>query len=82
MTGRKTLGEVRAELEAALGAGPAGDGEVAESLRRFLAAGSGGQSTPNQALDLTDGASQVSGSSQPTDAPPASDGKGRHRPGR
>jgi hypothetical protein len=39
MTGRKTLAEVRAELEAALGAGPAGGGEIAESLRRFLAAG-------------------------------------------
>lgn len=39
MIGRKTPAEVRAELEAALGAGPAGEGEVAESLRRFLSAG-------------------------------------------
>ena len=37
MTGRKTLAQVRAELEAALGTGPAGKGEVVESLRRFLA---------------------------------------------
>ena len=39
MMGRKTLAEVRAELEAALAQGPAGSGEVAESLRRFLAGG-------------------------------------------
>jgi hypothetical protein len=38
MTGHKSLTEVRAELEAALGAGPVGEGHVAESLRRFLAA--------------------------------------------
>jgi hypothetical protein len=39
MMGRKTLGEVRAELEAALARGGAlesGRGEVPESLRRFL----------------------------------------------
>jgi hypothetical protein len=36
MTGHKSLTEVRAELEAALGAGPVGEGRVAESLRRFL----------------------------------------------
>jgi hypothetical protein len=39
MTGRKSLNEIRAELEAALGAGPAGDSEVANSLRRVLAGG-------------------------------------------
>jgi len=71
MTGRKTLREVRAELEAALGAGPAGDDEVAESLRRFLAAGRNGKGTPNQPLHLTGGASLVPESSQPTGAPPA-----------
>jgi hypothetical protein len=48
MTGRKTLSEVRAELEAALGAGPTGDSEVAESLRRFLAAGRERKGAPNQ----------------------------------
>lgn len=37
MTGHKSLTEVRAELEAALGAGPVGEGHVAESLQRFLA---------------------------------------------
>jgi hypothetical protein len=39
MMGRKTLGEIRAELEAALERGAAlrsGHGEVTESLRRFL----------------------------------------------
>ena len=43
MMGRKTLGEVRAELEAALARGTAlgsGRGEVLESLRRFLGRGS------------------------------------------
>jgi hypothetical protein len=50
MTGRKTLSEIRAELEAAFGAGPAGDDEVAESLRRFLAAGRKGKSTPNSVM--------------------------------
>src|SRR5262245_19589236 len=45
-SGRKTLGEVRAKLEAALGAGPSGGGRVAESLRRFLA---GGGDSPNRA---------------------------------
>ena len=39
MTGRKTLAEVRADLEAALGAGPTEVGSVAESLRRFLSGG-------------------------------------------
>jgi hypothetical protein len=39
MTGRKSLGEVRAELEKALPEGPTGDGEVPESLRRFLSSG-------------------------------------------
>lgn len=38
MTGRKKLADVRAALEAAVGAGPAGEGEVAAALRRFLAA--------------------------------------------
>lgn len=37
MTGRKTLKEVKAELEAAFAAGPPGNSEVAESLRRLLA---------------------------------------------
>lgn len=46
MTGRKTLAEVRAELEAALGGGPKGDGVVADSLRRFLAAGRDQTETP------------------------------------
>lgn len=41
MTGRKTLAEVRAVLEAAVGAGPVGGGEVTAALRRFLAAGPG-----------------------------------------
>ncbi len=39
MMGHKTLAEIRAELEAALGHGsalPSGQGDVAESLRRFL----------------------------------------------
>jgi len=48
MTGRKTLAEVRAELEAAVGPGPAGRSEVAESLRRFLAAGVDGGRTPDE----------------------------------
>ena len=54
MTGRKTLGEVRAELEAALGTGPPGESPVAESLRRFLAAGArkGGIPTPPPAPAL------------------------------
>lgn len=39
MTGGKKLAQVRAELEAALGPGPNGEGVVAESLRRFLASG-------------------------------------------
>ncbi|HEX8200153.1 MAG TPA: hypothetical protein VF590_06670 [Isosphaeraceae bacterium] len=53
MIGRKTLGQVRAELESALSEGPAGEGEVAESLRRFLAAGAGGGGTPNPSLQRT-----------------------------
>lgn len=39
MMGLKTLGEIRAELEAALGRGAtlrSAQGEVAEALRRFL----------------------------------------------
>jgi len=71
MTGRKTLKKVRAELEAAFGAGPAGDDEVAESLRRFLAAGRKGKGTPNQPLHLTGGASTVSEKQKRTGAPPA-----------
>lgn len=43
MTGHKSLTEVRAELEAVLGAGPVGEGHVAESLRRFLAVREGGR---------------------------------------
>ena len=37
MMGRKTLADVRAELEVAFSTGPGGEGEVAQSLRRFLA---------------------------------------------
>jgi hypothetical protein len=55
MTGRKSLSEVRSELEAAFGSGPTGDDEVAESLRRFLAAGRNRKGTPNQALQPTGG---------------------------
>ena len=65
MTGRKTLKEVRAELEAALGAGPAGDTEVAESLRRFLATGPKRKGTPNQPPHPAGGASPISDRSQP-----------------
>ena len=65
MTGRKTLKEVQAELEAALGAGPAGDTEVAESLRRFLATGRKHKGTPNQPPHPTGGDSTVSDRSQP-----------------
>jgi len=71
MTGRKTLDKIRDELEAALGAGPAGSSEVAESLRRFLATGPKRQGTPNQPLHQTGGASPASDSNQPTPAPPA-----------
>lgn len=71
MTGRKTLAEVRAELEEALGAGPAGDGDVAESLRRFLASGPGKPVTPNRAAAVTGGTGQGSGTSQVSEAPPA-----------
>lgn len=71
MTGRKTLREVRAELEAALGAGPAGDDEVAESLRRFLAAGRKRKGVPNKPQHLTGGAFRVSEGSHPTGTPPA-----------
>jgi hypothetical protein len=62
MTGRKTLREVRAELESALAAGPAGEGDVAEALRRFLAAGRGGR--PNQSLPRTAGADRPSKASR------------------
>jgi hypothetical protein len=48
MMGRKTLGEVRAELEAVLDAGPTGKSEVAESLRRFLAGDNAPDSTPQR----------------------------------
>ncbi|HEX3146683.1 MAG TPA: hypothetical protein VHR66_01190 [Gemmataceae bacterium] len=71
MTGRKSLDKIRDELEAALGAGPAGDGEVAESLRRFLAAGLKRQGTPKQPLYPTGGASPASDGAEPTGAPPA-----------
>jgi hypothetical protein len=74
MTGRKTLKEIRAELEAALGAGPAGDTEVAESLRRFLAAGGKPKGTPDQPLHPIGGASPVSERSHPAGAPPAGEG--------
>ncbi len=65
MTGRKTLREVRAELEAALGAGPAGDTEMAQSLRRFLAMGRKRKGMPKQPLHPTGGASPVADGSQP-----------------
>lgn len=55
MTGRKTLREIRAELEAAVGTGPPGGGDVAESLRRFLASKPGDRETPNQPLQPTGG---------------------------
>lgn len=71
MTGRKTLDKIRDELEAALGAGPSGDTEVAESLRRFLAAAKNRKGTPNQPLHPTGGASPASDGTQPTSAPPA-----------
>ena len=60
MMGRKTLGQVRAELEAALGEGPAGGGEVAESLRRFLAAGAGEGGTPDPSLQRPRPAAEAS----------------------
>ncbi len=55
MTGRKSLADVRAELEAALGSGPPGDGVVAESLRRFLSAtaGPGGKPPPPRGTPTT-----------------------------
>lgn len=51
MTGHKTLSEIRAELEAVLGAGPIDAGPIAESLRRFLAGGSEPGTTPHPAGD-------------------------------
>jgi hypothetical protein len=66
MIGRKTLGEVRAELEAALSKGPTGDGQVAESLRRFLAAGPDTIRTPNQTPLPTGTATVIPETSQPT----------------
>ena len=71
MTGRKSLNKIRDELEAALGAGPAGNTEVAESLRRFLAAGQKRKDTPNQPVTPTGGASPASDGAQPSGAPPA-----------
>lgn len=65
MIGRKTLGEVRAELEAALGKGPSGEDQVAESLRRFLAAGPDASRTPPTPLP-TGTASVIPEISQPT----------------
>ncbi len=53
MIGRKTLAEVRRDLEAALCEGPAGEGEVVESLRRFLAAGPNRGGTPKLAPQRT-----------------------------
>jgi hypothetical protein len=55
MTGRKTLSEVRAELEAALGAGPAGATPVAEALRRFLANGTHKNESPKKSRHRTKG---------------------------
>jgi hypothetical protein len=48
MMGRKTLAEVRAELKAAVGAGPSGESEVAKSLRRFLTADEQGPDARSQ----------------------------------
>jgi uncharacterized Ntn-hydrolase superfamily protein len=53
MIGRKTLSQVRKELESALGQGPSGEGEVAEALRRFLAAGGSRGGRPKSALRRT-----------------------------
>lgn len=65
MTDRKTLDQIRQELEAALGAGPAGNSEVAESLRRFLATGQKRQGTPNEPLHPPGGASPDTESNLP-----------------
>jgi hypothetical protein len=59
MTGGKTLTQVRAELEAALGSGPTGGSEVAEALRRFLAAGSGKTAAPDRTMPPSGAATQV-----------------------
>jgi hypothetical protein len=76
MTGRKTLGEVQAELEAALGAGPAGEGQVAESLRRFLAAGAGkGKSESSDPVLPRPVGSQTPSSNQITQPPAAEHGR-------
>lgn len=68
MIGHKPLGEIRAELEAALGAGPTDGGQVAESLRRFLA---GGGDTPNRILKRTGGGDPSSAGREATQSPPA-----------
>ena len=73
MTGRKTLGEVRAELEAALGTAPAGEGQVAESLRRFLAAGTGKGGTPPPVLPPTKGARRGRPKGLAPEPPPAAE---------
>jgi hypothetical protein len=70
MTGPKTLGEVRAELEAALHGGPAGKGEVRESLRRFLAAGSSGQGTQSHDQNQNGGRAARAEISDTSDLPP------------
>ncbi len=59
MTGRKTLAEVRAELEAALRAGPTDDSDIAKSLRRFLAA----RPTPRPSESVDSDASKDRGTS-------------------
>lgn len=64
MIGRKTLSEVRAELEAALGSGPTGDSEVAESLRRFLAAERKATGARSKRLRPAGGGSSASAASQ------------------
>ena len=75
MMGRKTLAEVRAELEAALGTAPAGDGQVAESLRRFLAAGTGkgGSPIPPKAQPPTKGARRGRPKGLAPEPPPAAE---------
>ncbi len=71
MMGRKTLGEVRAELEEALGAGPAGDSQVQESLRRFLSADRSSRDVPNDVLHLNGGVVPDLERSSTNDLPPA-----------
>ena len=75
MMGRKTLGEIRAELEAALERGAAlqsGRGEVPESLRRFL--GREASSSASAGPDEGRGATRTARTT-PTGPPPRRDGR-------